>query len=258
MRKRNILIILALLFAIGAFLIWRYFLKAYLPSPGSKIPTASTGIITKPAPNLVENFYAGVNMYLSGPDVPVTGMSRLELTLVKAEVVRNDAKTFTVFEGATKLIVEKGISQKALNVLMPAGPYGKLILTFLPTASLVAVDGKPQTAFLPNRTVTIDMKETVPESRTLTSLVHLDLDQSRFGIKSGVPTYQLPPTLEAEKYLLGGIFKNDNAIGSVWQLTKPTLATVVQRDLNLNIAPKQELPGTPGYTPPTAPPQPAP
>ena len=255
--KRPLLWVIAAVLVIAAGVAAYFLFLKPLIAPKTGAPTSQTGGATPPVVKAKPDDYnSAIDLYLAGPDDAPAAISRVELTLIKAEVTRNDKKTFKVFEGATRIVVQKGVTEKALNELMPAGAYGTLALTFLPTGAIVAADGSSQSAFLPNRVLTIDLTQEIPISRTLALLARLDLAASRFGLQSGVPTYILPATLTDESYVLGGIFRNSARIGDLWQIANPNLAEVVHQDLNLDIRPKSGLTGTPSFGAATASPNP--
>lgn len=247
MKRRTILIIVAALVVAGTAA-WFLLVK----QPGKKPPGDQP--VAPAKSTLSDDFYSATNIYLAGPGEAPSTIERVELTLIKAEAKRGDGKSFKIFDGSTKLVVQKGVGEKALNELLPSGPYGRLVLTFLPTASIIAADGKSQMAFLPTRTVEIDLHEDLPKSRTLAMLVRFDLDAKNFGLQGGVPTYILPVKPTVETYVLGGIYRNTRGVGSVWNVPTATLSALVKKDLGFDIGPKPSQTGTPAFNAPNVPP----
>ena len=215
----------------------------------------------KPAPAktvvtpLSDEKYSALSLYLASPDSAPSGLARVELTLTKVEITRNDGRVFTVSDQSVRVDLQKDTAMKVANDLIPAGPYGKLKLHFAPTGNLMTDAGAAQIIFLPIQDVEVSFDANLPTSRTLAALTRIDLE-SRLGAQNGVATFTLPNKLTAETYVLGGIFKNSRGIGTAWNLPNATLVTAVKQDLNLDIAPPAALSGTTDFIPATATPNP--
>ena len=243
---QSILLAAAILVIGGAVIVWMVIRFRLIPSPA---PAPA------PAPAaLTEEKYSAVDLYIAGPADGPASVDRVELTLLKATATRKDGKTFTVTEKPVRIELQRDVMQKAVNDLLPEGPYGTLTLTFAPTGQLVPKSGAPTLLYLPKPSFDIDLGAAIPRSRTLAALVHMKLEG--FGVKENVATFTLPSPLTAETYVLGGIYVNARWLGNVLSASAPTIASAIKADLGIDIAPVSGQTGSPGYTPPTSNPTP--
>ena len=243
---QSILLAAAILVVGGALIVWAVIRFRLIPSPAPAPAPAPAG--------LTEEKYSAVDLYIAGPSDGPDSVDRVELTLLKAAATRKDGKTFTVAETPVRIDLQRDAMQKAVDDLLPEGPYGTLTLTFAPTGQLVPKSGAPTLLYLPKTTLDIDLNAAIPRSRTLAALVHLKLEG--FGAKENVATFTLPAALTAETYVLGGIYVNARSLGNVLAGHAPTIGSAIKTDLGIDITPVPGETGSPGYTPPTSNPTP--
>lgn len=250
MKKSHVIVIGTVLALAVLALAWFTLIAPRPKPPAIKPPPAKTE-----ANSLSNDKYSALSLYLASPSSAPSNLARVELTLLKTEVTRNDGHIFTVSDQSVRVDLQKDTVSKVVNDLVPAGPYGKLKLHFAPTGSLMTDTGVAQIIFLPVQDIEVDLDATLPTSRTLAVLTRIDLT-SRLGAQNGVATFTLPDKLQAETYVLGGIFRNSRSIGNAWNLPNATLVTVVKQDLNLDIASQAGLTGTTDFVPAATTPNP--
>lgn len=245
MRRRLIIVIAAavLLAAAGlaAFLLSR-------PKPPPAPPTPP--VVEKRTVPAPEGWHAVLNLYVAPPPALPAGFSRVELTLIKAELVHEgDGVSATVFEGGRRHMLQPGIVQKLISDSAPQGRWTSLRLTYSPAAELIRADGSSVGALLERREATAVFDADLGVSRTLAAFVHLPLVKT-LEPKGGVTTLGLDeePRL-AESYVLGGVFRDPRGIGGLLRLDALSLAAAVMEDLRLDIRPDSKLPGSQGFAP---------
>jgi hypothetical protein len=251
--KKSLKIVASAALVIAVLALAWFFLVAPRLKPPTAPPKAPPTAPT--AAQLSDDKYSALSLYLASPGSAPSNLARVELTLTKVEITRNDGHIFTVSDQGVRVMLQKDTAMKVVNDLVPAGPYGKLKLHFAPTGTLVTDTGAAQIIFLPIQDVEVSLEADLPTSRTLAALTRIDLS-SRLGAQNGVATFTLPAKLEAETYVLGGIFRNSRSVGNAWSLPNATLVTAVKQDLNLDIASKAGLTGTTDFVPAAAAPNP--
>src|SRR5689334_8399972 len=90
------LIATAVIVVVGAALIWLLLASLREPSAPPAVTPPETGSATEPEPDL----HGALNLYLTAPPQLPAGAGRVELSLVKAALVRADGKESTFFEGS--------------------------------------------------------------------------------------------------------------------------------------------------------------
>jgi hypothetical protein len=205
--------------------------------------------IEEPAPPETEDVMHGaLNLYLTAPERLPSGAARAELTLVKAALARGDGTERTFFEGARRLMLQEGVTEKILSERVPNGRWTRLKLTFSPVADLAYADGRPAAAaILERREATLSFEAEIPVSRTLALFARTPLE-SDSGDAAGTPVLNLvPDPRPAERYVFGGFLLDPRDRGEIIVVPSPTLASVVKEDLGFDIG-RQET-GSTGFVP---------
>lgn len=200
-------------------------------------------------PTLPSEQNSAINLYFSTP-FDLRGVTRVELTLLGAEMTRKDGLTFKVFEGTERIMSQKGIVQKVFSERIFHGDAASLALSFGPTAQVVHEDGRSETVFLPSRQLVITLDEEVRLSQTLNVMTALPRSTS-FGKRDAVTTLKLPPRTEAETHVMTSLFYRPRTNGEIYTLQGATLADAILADIGLDIRPREDLTGSPGFANPT-------
>ncbi len=253
MRRTTISIIAtAAILAIGALVIWLLVVRRPAPAPVTEPPVA------EPEPPAEEaEFHGALNLYLTAPARLPAGAARVELTLVKASLVGDGGKEVAFFEGARRLMLQEGVTEKLLSERVPNGRWNRLKLSFSPVADLAYADGRPAaSAVLERRDAALSFDAEVPVSRTLALFARTPLE-AEAGSAGGVPTLNLVPDPQpAERYVFGAFLLDPRDRGDVWNIAAPSLAAVVKEDLGFDIT-RQET-GSTGFVPAESEPAPLP
>lgn len=220
-------------------------------------PSAPPAPISPPAPEArtvppPEDWHGVLNVYVAPSPALPSGTARVELTLIKAELIHeDDGVSAAVFEGGRKLMLQPGAVQKLVSDSAPQGRWTSLRLTFSPAAELIRADGTSLGALLEKREAAAVIDVDLPISRTLAAFLHLPLLRT-LEPKGGVMTLALDdePRL-AETYVLGGVFRDPRGIGGLLRLPLPSLAAAVMEDLRLDVRPESRRDGSKGFTAPT-------
>lgn len=248
---RRKLLLAVILLALSAAAVVAVFLltppKPAAPPPPPP-PTAPEARTVLPS----EDWHGALNLYVAPPPALPSGTARIELTLIKAELVHEgDGVSAAVFEGGRKLMLQPGVVQKLVSDAAPQGRWTSLRLTFSPAAELIRADGGSIGALLEKREAAAVIDVDLPVSRTLAAFIHLPLLRT-LEPKGGVMTLALDdePRL-AETFVLGGVFRDPRGVGGLLHLALPSLAAAVMEDLRLDIRPESKQDGSRGFTVPT-------
>lgn len=238
------LIATAAIVAIGAAAIW--FLIVRRPAPAPVQPPA-TG---EPEPAREETFeyHGALNLYLTAPERLPAGAGRVELSLIKASLVRADGKEVAFFEGSRRVVLQEGVTEKVMSELIPNGRWSRLKLTFSPVADLAYADGRPaSSALLERREASLSFDADVPTSRTLALFARAPLE-AESGLAGGVATVNLTQEpQQAERYVFGAFLLDPRDRGDIWNIASPSLAAVVKEDLGFDIT--RQGTGSSGFVP---------
>ncbi|HTK60383.1 MAG TPA: hypothetical protein VL283_04260 [Candidatus Baltobacteraceae bacterium] len=240
------LLVTAAVLVIGSVLIWLMFasLRRQPAGPPPATTTPETGSATEPE----AEFHGALNLYLAAPDQLPAGAGRVELTLVKAALVRADGKETAFFEGSRRVVLQQGVTEKALSEMIPNGRWSRLKLTFSPAADISFSDGRPTaSALLDRHEAILSFDADVPVSRTLALFARLPLDAAS-GQAAGVTTIGLSPEPRpAERYVFGAFLYDPRDHGDLWNIPSPSLAAIVKEDLGFDITRAQT--GSSGFVP---------
>lgn len=242
---------------VGVFALWLLVsaLRGRTPAP----------IVTPPVPSEpgqapIGAFDGALNLYVTAPERLPVGAGRVELALVKAVLVRADGLEAPFFEGSRRIMLQQGVTEKALSERIPNGRWTRLKLTFSPAADLAFADGRPSaSAVVERREAVLSFDAEVPASRTLALFTPLPLEAESGTADSAVTLAFSPDPRPAERYVFGAFHLDPRDRGDLWSIESPTLARAVKEDLGLDITRQQT--GSTGFVPAdrapeTAPPRP--
>jgi hypothetical protein len=236
----------AAILVIGAALIWLLLASLRKPSAPPAVTPPETGSATEPEPE--PELHGALNLYLTAPAQLPAGAGRIELSLVKAALVRADGKESTFFEGSRHLVLQQGVTEKLLSEVIPNGHWNRLKLTFSPAADIAYGDGRPAAAaVLERREAVLSFDADVPTSRTLALFAVVPLEAAS-GEAGGAATIDLSSVPQpAERYVFGAYLLDPRDRGDIWNIPNPSLATVVKEDLGFDITRQQT--GSSGFVP---------
>lgn len=244
MKKRALVVAIALVVAAASAAAVYFFLLPPKPAPAPGPPPAVEAPAAKPAWNSV------INLYFADPVMPPGTTERIELTLLKAALASPGREDVPVFEGATRIVLQRNVAEQVLSAAAPYGQAKTLKLTFSPVAQVVSQGGVVTTMLVEPKETSVALDADLPQGRTLFAMVRVPLDRV-FGVRNGVPIFSPPNRLEARSVLLGGSYLTRREVGALYTLTNATLADVVKADLGIDINVKPLQPGT-GFVPPTS------
>ncbi len=244
MKKRTIVAAIAAAVAIIAAAAVYFFLLR--PRPAAPLPPPQP-----PAPPAAEPVRNSViNLYLADPTTLTGTTERVELTLLKAALTAPGLADVPVFDGATRVVLQRGAAERVLSAAAPPGDLKTLKLTFSPTAQVVSQGGVVTIMLVDPKETLVALDTPLPQGRTLAAMTRVPLTRA-FGVKNGLPIFSLPNRIEARSVLLGGIYLTRRETGNLYPLTDATLADVVMADLGIDIVVKPRQPGA-GFVPPTS------
>jgi hypothetical protein len=242
MSKKTALILTAILVVLAAILLAVYLRKRVGP------PSIEPPVTAPPAETDSTDLHAAFDLYLAGAIEGGDRVDRVELTLMKATVMRLDGKEFPVMDKAIGVALQGGVIQKAATAMIPAGDYTVMNLEFAPSGRIIAKDGTILPAFLPVTKLSASVGTKLPISRTLASLIVIPVDA--VGTRNNAPIFTLPEKTAADSAVLGGIFMNVRSIGNVWTAETLDIETAVMQDLHIDLTRKTSQ-GSPGFVPAT-------
>lgn len=252
MKSRNSVLIvsLAIFLTLVGSLYWFIVRPRLAPLPVGPVETE------RPVAPLPDGKHAVLNLYFHSP-LELIGISRMELTLVGITAYPKGGEPYSVFEGSRRVTLQHDVVQKIASEEVYHGELDRLVLTFGPTVRIMSADRSIQTAFLPNRSLSLAIGENLPLSRTMNVLLALPKNTS-FGEEGGVITLQLPSSTESEHALLGGVFLNGRSVGEVYAIPDATIRDAILADIGLDIAPRDGARGSTGFgSPDESQPEPA-
>lgn len=242
MKRRTVWIVILLL-ALAAGGAVYFFLLPPQPAPPAPAP-AAVAPAAKPAWNSV------INLYLADVTTLTGTTERVELTLLKAALAAPGQADVPVFDGATRVVLQRGAAERVLSAAAPPGDLKTLKLTFSPTAQVVSQGGVVTIMLVDPKETAVALDTPLPQGRTLAAMTRVPLTRA-FGVKNGLPIFSLPNRIEARSVLLGGIYLTRRETGNLYPLTGATLADVILADLGIDISVKPRQPGA-GFVPPTS------
>jgi len=244
MRRSTIsLLASAAILAVGSFLVWAFIVAPRLkPAPvPAPAPAAPTPLKAE------EERHGALNLYLAAPENLPSGVTRAELTLIKATLADADGAESPVFSGVQRVMLQSGSAEKALSELVANGSWSRLKLEFSPAAELSMADGSTVAAVLEQRQAVLSFQADLPVSRTLALFARVPLET---GLKKAGDTWTAdlsPDPQAAERYVFGSFMLDPRGKNGVWTLPHLSLADVVKADLGLDIT--AVLPGSKGFNP---------
>lgn len=230
----------AAILLIGGSLLW-FLLIA--PRPAHQ-PTVQA---PPPAPPPAAEWHGALNLYLGSPDKLPSGVSRAELTLIKATLMDDKGVETQVFDGVQRVMLQDGFAEKVMSELVPNGPFAGLKLEFSPAAELSMTDGSVIAAVMERRETTLAFKADVPVSRSLALFARLPLEPTlkKTGDVWTANIAQAPAA--ADSYVFGSFMLDKRGNSQLWTLSRMTLADVIMADLGLDIT--KAMPGSAGFNP---------
>lgn len=246
MKRSTVSILMTVVILLAGLLAIWFFIVAPRLKPA---PVAPPPAVTPPE---AREMHGALNLYLAAPEPLPAGVSRAELTLVKATLIDDAGAESPAFTGAQRVMLQGGVAEKALSELVANGQWSRLKLEFSPAAELAMNDGSTQAALVERREMTLTFRADLPISHTLALLAPVPLapDPKRLegtwiAEVSGTP-------VAAESYVFGSFMLDPRGKGDVWTLPKMTLAETIKADLGLDI--RSVLKGSQGFTAAGAPP----
>lgn len=256
MKRSTLAISLSVLLLIaGALAIW-FLIVAPRLKPG---PAVTPPPVTTPPPNAVRQMHGALNVYLAAPEQMPAGVTRAELTLVKATLIDDaDGTESTAFTGAQRVTLQANIAEKALSELVGNGSWTRLKLEFSPAAEMSMDDGTTIATLVDRRETTLTFQADLPISRTLALLARVPLEPALKNVEGTWTANVSPGPQKAESYVFGSFLLDPRGKSDVWTLPQMTLAEAIKADLGLDIT--TVLKGSQGFSPATdqpvvAPPQ---
>lgn len=241
-RMTTSLLVTAAILAIGGALIW--LLIATLRTQPAVAPVAPPTTTEEPE----VTFDGALNLYLAAPERLPAEAGRVELTLVRAALLRADGTEVAFFDGSRRVMLQEGVTEKVLSERMPNGRWTRLKLTFSPAADLAFADGRPAAAAIVERhEAVLSFDAEVPVSRTLALFARVPLEAGSGAAGAAVTIALSPEPRTAESFVLGGFHLDPRDRGDLWNIASPSLAAAVKEDLGFDIT--RQLTGSSGFVP---------
>jgi hypothetical protein len=219
--------------------------RAQAPTPGPATSTPET------PPSATEVRYDALNVYLTAPAVMPSGAVRVELTLVKATLIRSDGVEASVFDGVQRVMLQAGSIEKVLSEAVPRGAWRTLKLEFAPVAQASMPDGSVTTALVERRVFTLSIQADLPVSRSLAVFARVPLGPELKDAGSAKTADILPDAQPAETYVFGSFQLDPRGRGNLWTTPEASLPAAIKADLGFDIVTK--LKGSGGFVSPTGP-----
>ena len=223
MRRRTLIVLAAaaaaLLAALAAWML--FFGKAPQPAAPST-----------PSVQASEQGRSVVNLYLADPTDLSDVTENVELTLLKTIAV-SDRSEETIFEGATKVVIKRGLGEKILSAPMRSDRLKALKLVFAPVASTTTRGGAVESLYVDQREIEIVFAEDIPLGRTLLAALRIPLSQA-FTAKNGVPALRLPERAAAERATVGGMLIGEP--GRLFPIQGASLEDLVRAEYGLDLS----------------------
>jgi len=246
-KRSNLVLALSAAILIGLLLLLYLFVVRPRLAPFEVPEVATPPVAEEPALPLQKN--AVLNLYFDSP-LELRGISRIELTLLAAKMTMTDGLNFPIFEGAERIMSQKGVVQKVFSEKIFHGKPASLLLTLSPTAQVVYDDGRSEIVFLPNQELSARLTEEISLNQTLNVMLSLP-PLTTFGEKNGVTTLKLPGNVAAEQHVMTSIFYNPRSHGKIYAIPNAHLADAIKADIGLDITPRPDRTGSSSFASPT-------
>jgi hypothetical protein len=250
MKRSTFSILLTIALLAACAVLWLLFIAPRFGLPPYEKKTPVTPVASTPeAPEKARN--SALNLYLAPPSALPDNASRAELTLVKATVVDASGASTEFFSGAQRVMLQPSSVQKVLSERIPDGRWTRLTLEFSPVAELAYADGNVKAALMGKKIVSFTFDAAVGISRSLAVFGMVPLEREVVAAeKALVANLNADPT-PGQTYVFGGFLLEPRGRGDIFNITNPTLNSVVKEDLGFDLTIVKT--GSSGFQPATQP-----
>lgn len=248
MKRKQLALLLTLAILVLAALLWFLLIAPRYGLPPFEKP-APTAPATSTPETVEKERHGALNLYLAPPPAIADGAARAELTLLKATVIGPDGASAVFFTGAQRVMLQPGSVQKVLSERIPDGRWTRLTLEFSPAAELAYANGGVKAALLGRKQATFSFDAQVGVSRSLAVFGVVPLEASVVAAEKALIANVSVEPRPAQTFVFGGFLLEPRGRGDVFNISNPTLASVIQEDLGFDIT--VVLPGSSGFQPAT-------
>ncbi|MFA5853577.1 MAG: hypothetical protein WC866_00665 [Patescibacteria group bacterium] len=250
MKRSTFSLLLTIALLAACAVLWLLFIapRFGLPPYGKKTPV--TPVISTPeTPEKARN--SALNLYLAPPSALPDNASRAELTLVKATVVDASGASTEFFSGVQRVMLQPGSVQKVLSERIPDGRWTRLTLEFSPAAELAYADGNVKAALMGKKIISFTFDATVGISRSLAVFGIVPLEREVIVAEKALVANLNADPIPGQTYVFGGFLLEPRGRGDIFNITNPTLISVVKEDLGFDLTIVKT--GSSGFQPATQP-----